>query len=422
MWPFGNVKKEAVFNPPTNGGIVPMCQSDAEFKAVAENFVSLLSSGGVNWAHNKYLLDFLEVPELNAVIQIKAKAFSNMNLQVVSKATGTPISNYENAVKVLRSPNYYQTQKEFLISTKINREVFGNEIINVLRPVGMPNSYKGIFSITPSLVEIEIPLTTQAPWQVYELDSTVKYYSTWNGQRSELNKDNLIHINDAPNKQQSDKWLWGTSKIASLQPNIQNIRAAYDSRNVMIKNRGALGILSNGAVDAMGSTIPHDAKEVDKLQKAARKYGVTQEQYQFIITNLNLKWQQMAIDMDKLKLFEECEEDRMRICDAYGVPPELLASPKGTTYENRKQANIDLYQNAIIPESLEWIGALNNFFDTENKSWVIVGSYDHLPVMQENLKERGNALVLVTNALSKAYQDGAISLPQYQSELKKYGI
>ena len=97
------------------------------------------------------------------------------------------------------------------------------------------------------------------------------------------------------------------------------------------------------------------------------------------------------MNVGDLKLFEETEADTRKICDAFGLPYELLSTEKGTTFDNKKEAKRQFYQDTIIPEADEWIQALNDFFQTKGKSWSIIGTFDHLPIFQENIKERAAA-------------------------------
>jgi hypothetical protein len=52
----------------------------------------------------------------------------------------------------------------------------------------------------------------------------------------------------------------------------------------------------------------------------------------------------------------------------------------------------------------------------------IVAEYLHLPIFQEDLKARGEAMTTLVNALSKALADQAIDVKMYQEELKKLGF
>lgn len=378
----------------------------------------------INWNNQNYLKDYLEVPEVSAVVGILVRAFANGRLRTISKSNGKDVVTTDAITKIIANPNWMQSQAEFVMQTKLFREIFGNEYIYLLTPVGLPNSIKAMTSLPPQIVSVENNNTSDTPYfKSTEKPKDTRYYYEWNGVKQEIDYlNNLIHINSNAANITPSNYIVGESSLASLQPAIQNIRSAYEARNVIITNRGALGILSNDSKDAVGSTKAMDPKAQKDLQDDFAKYGMSKSQWQVIITNMSLKWQQMSIDVAGLKLFEECEADTQRICDKYGVPYELLGASKGTTFANKNEANKLLYQNTIIPQAIEWVGALNDRFDTKNKSYEIAMTYDHLPVMQENLKERGASLTLTTNAMSKALADGAITIQQYQNELKKYGI
>jgi len=384
-------------------------------------FYPVTGESSIEWGEGKHLLDFLEVPEVNAVISWKIRAFSNMKISIISKTTGKEVTNQEKIVQVLRSPNYFQAQKEFLQQTKAFQEIFGNEFIYFLTPVGMPNSVKGMFTIPPQMVQVR--LIDKAPYfQQTSFNELNKITYTWQGKEVAFDPKSIIHINKAKANVTDTDWVLGESPMTALQAPIRNIRAAYEARNVLIENRGALGILSNAGTDGTGSMMPMQEEEKEELQKSFSRYGMTKKQWQVIITNLSLKWQQMAIDADKLKLFEETREDFVKICDGYGVNYELFGSQKGVTFANKLQAEKNTYQDTIIPEANEWIDALNRRFETANKTWFIQGSFDHLPLLQEDLKDRATTINTLVKALNEAVSGGLMTLEQAQAELKRLGV
>lgn len=393
-------------------------------------FYSLFGANALNWSGNRYLQDFLEVPEVNAIISLKVAAFSNGILRVVSRETGKEVTNQEDIVRILRTPNAYQSQTEFIQQTKFYKEVYGNEIQYFLYPVGMPGRVKGWFSISPEIVRIK---ENQAVPYFMTTENKAVYSYIWNGTQTPFPTDSILHINRAnisnigtssvaettvATSQYSN--LWGSPILASNQATVRNIRAAYEARNVLIENRGALGILSNGATDGTGTMLPLDKTMKETLQKEYRNYGMTKGQMQIIMTSLNLKWQQMSIDTDKLKLFEECVEDTKLLCLGFGVPYDLISV--GVTYDNKLRAERQFYQNTIIPEANEWTDALNRRFEAVGKSRMITMTYDHLPVFQENEKERAQAMAMMAGAIEKLIAQGVMSIPQAQAELAKFGI
>jgi len=394
-------------------------------------FYPLFGSSSIGWGGSNYLKDFLEVPELNGIISLKVGAFANGIIKIVSNQTGEEVSRNEPLVRALLNPNQYQSQREFLQQTKFYHEIYGNEILYFLTPVGMPLNVKGLFSISPDCIQITED-NSRPFFQNTEFRG--KYSYTWGGQTIDFPLDSIIHINrsnvsgrmvsvglsTSEVNQSSHSHLWGCPVQESLQPNIRNIRAAYEARNVLIENRGALGILSNAAEDSTGSVLPIDPKLKKELQEDYRKYGMMKGQQQIIMTSLKMRWDQMAIDADKLQLFQECEEDTKSICLGFGVPYELIAS--GQTYDNKLRAERQFYQNTIIPEANEWCDAINRRVEIAGKSWRVSISYDHLPVFQENVKERAQAMSLMSNAMEKLITIGVMTVQQAQVELQKFGI
>jgi hypothetical protein len=134
----------------------------------------------------------------------------------------------------------------------------------------------------------------------------------------------------------------------------------------LINRRGALGILSNNGKDVNG-TLPLDPEEKKALEEDFKRYGIRKEQVQMIITNAALSWQQMGYPTKELMLFEEIEDDIMRMCDTYSYPYRLLSSNQANSLGGTDAKVFDkrLYQAAIIPESESMYDQWNDFFDLE---------------------------------------------------------
>lgn len=375
-------------------------------------FYPLNSASSILWGKSEYLTNYLEIPEVAAVINMKARAFSNMKIEIVSKLTGEEVKNNDPLVRALRYPNYFQSQKEFLMQTKIFQEIYGNEFIYFLQPAGFSNNIKGIFTISPEHVLVDTSAQSTAYFLYDQMLDKVRYRVSWGGEEIlSISNDDLIHINSSNVRNTENNWLNGESPMVSLAMPIQNIRASYEARNVLIENRGALGILSNGANDVTGGAVPMDPKEKGILHEDLKKYGMSKSQRQFILTNLNLKWQQMTIDADKLQLHEENRESLTRICDVYGVPFELMGNQKGVTFDNKKAAEKQMYQNTIIPEALEWIDGLNRRFETKDKSWDMKVSFDHLPIFEEDSAQ----IKTKDDMWAGRYKNNLITLNQYNN-------
>jgi hypothetical protein len=395
---------------------------------------------GSNWWYRFYsskhdtfkVVDCLDsyekVSEVSAIINMKARAFSNMRLKEVDKDGNELQTNEGQAlIKLIQNPNWFQAGHEFLIQTKTFREIFGNEYIYKTAPLGFQPTIdrtKALFAIPGNIVKSKydnsVPyfLNASAPKVTYK----IKDESEWKDYDSSL----VIHFNDnrANIKSSTDKNLLdGTSKLELNSCVINNIKAAYESRGVILRQRGANGAWVTKSKDGIGAAMPMDPKEKEELQARLATYGTMSDQNQDIITNAELAWVQRGPNNPQnLGIFQEIEEDFNKLLDAYGVPSEIFVRTKGATYENQRQAEKGLYVRTIMPEANEWIGGVSSEFLPVGGPTSVVAEYFYLPIFQEDLKARGESLTQMTNALSKALADQAITIDQYKEELIKFGI
>jgi len=368
----------------------------------------------------KYIEYFNSIPELNAVINLKARCFSNGRLKTVNQKG----EEVDAMPEVLKAPNFFQDQKEFMRQSKIYHEIWGNEYLYGLFPVGFNwDRAKAIYTLPPNLITQEY--TENQPFWVWaEEPKGISYSYEMNGYKHAIDGSQILHMNDnnvSMTEPNASNVLRGESKLKGLRAALKNIHMAYESRGVILKYRGALGILSNQSTDGVGAGLPLEEKEIKDIQDKYSQYGGLDGQFQAIITSANLRWQQMSVNPDKLGLFQETEEDFNKILDAFGVPSEMFTRQKGATFENQNQARKSIYENTIIPEANEWCMGLNSKFFPDGKIKIVM-DYSHLPVFQEDIKLRSETINTMVNYLSRLRQDQQITDEEYREELFKMGV
>lgn len=374
------------------------------------------------WDDIKYLEAFNTIPELNAIINLLARCGSNGVYKVADKEGKEIEGHWLNLL--LKNPNWFQDQKEFISQTIIFHELYGNEYIYSLFPVGFkPERTKALFTLPPNLVCPEIEETQ--PFYTFSKQPRLKYIVDYDGKKIPLDPETIIHLNDNQvdiTKINQKDLLKGTSTLRALTPVINNIKMAYESRGIIIKYRGAQGILSPEAKDGIGQTIPMDEPEKEAIQKAYKGYGTLNGQHQLIITNVASRFQSMTLnEPKKLGLFDECKEDLYRMLDAFGLPPDLFARTEQSTYANRNDARKDVYENKVIPTANIRAAALNQRFLADDPGKVIV-DFSDLAILQEDLKVKAEGRNATVNYLSRLLQDQQITDEEYREELHKIGI
>lgn len=393
-------------------------------------FYSLGDSPSDFWgeqSYKKYLKYYIEVPELHALINYAARAESKVKIKVINRQSGEEVEDHPIAV-LLNQPNWMQSRVEFLMQSSIFRQITGNEYLYILRPIGMDDNYKALYTLPPQTVYV----TTQTEKFFLEsnIPKDVKYYFKSDPDKreyEELRSANILHLTDnrvnftidkhRENIKDRKNYLYGTSPLASVIPELETLRLIHEGRYSL--RDVAAGVISPDVKDVTGP-VNLKPEEKEELQRDAQKYSIAKKKFQHIFSKKGLRYNSLIPRIGDLQIYEETREAVQSLCANIGVPIEAVG--RDVTYENKKQADRMMYENVIIPRSNERIGALNKFFKTQEKGIEIIGSFEHLSIFQENMKERGQALNLMVTALDKALSSQAITLDEYQRELRKFGI
>ena len=385
------------------------------------------SSKSETYKQLDYLLAFEEIPEVNSVIGKLADFTSNGIFKVVNEKLEEQTEHPVN--RLLKNPNWFQAQKEFIQQTTIFHAIYGNEYVFSLTPFGFnfsPDKVKAIYTLPPNLIKAKYK--SDVPFFMHDKvpDALKYYYKKENGKYEEISASSIIHLNDnrvCIDKVNDEQMYQGSSRLKSLAPVINNIRMAYESRGMILKSRGANGAwVPEAAKDVVGpiALTPNEHKDLQDQFKM--NYGTLDGQSQFIVSNRPMKFVQAGLnEPEKLGLYKETQEGFYKIIDSYGLHPDVFSNEKGATFENQRQAEKGVYIRTVIPNSNEWAMAFNQKFLPDGKLKVIA-DYSHLPFFQEDLKLKADALNTIINALSRAFQDSAITIEEYKNELIKYGL
>jgi hypothetical protein len=363
---------------------------------------------------------------LKSLISKRSSAFNSGIIQVTNSNTGKEVKSGKASEirKLLKRPNILQTESQFMAQQNHYVDIFGYCPVLKVRPAGMPESISSIWNIPPWLFDIEY---TKKWLRQARIEGIYKsYFLNWEGERIEIPFKGLFFIFDNGIGTECDTNLTiPDSRLVGNDLIVYNIIAAYKARNTLITKRGAIGILSNEAEDASGA-IPMRAGEKEDLQKDFKKYGLVGQAYQIIVTDAQLKWQQMGFATKDLMLLEEVDAAIGHLCDTYGVPTILMATAKVGTYENQNQARKDFITNTIIPESANRMEQLSNGLIESDRDYeeggkqvylIITRDYSKLAVMQEDKVQAATARKTLNEALQIEYLKGLITKNDWREKL-----
>ncbi len=348
---------------------------------------------------------------LFSIINKKAQAHINGKVLICDKYGKEVDSEKVKKIKELMAqPNPLQNQQQFEAQQYIYCQLFGYCPVLQMKPIGFdkPEHTYQMWNIPASMLDIE---------EVFGLfynhiDKPFKSIRlTYGGEETELALEDIFFIKDfSPS---FSTMFVPESRIKPLSMEVNNIIGAYESRNVLINYRGALGILSNDAKDINGN-LPLKKGEKDEIQEDLLKYGLSKKQVKFIITSASVKWQQIGIPTKDLMLFEEIEDDIMRICDAYGYQYELLSSTKGVTFANKNEAKKILYQDTIIPESLSICEQHTKLFGLDKLGLKLTKDFSHIPALQEDDLKTAQSRKAKNEAFLIEFRNNVITLNRWR--------
>ena len=376
-----------------------------------------ISGGEVKWlgasSENDYRLILETCSPIAAIISRKADAFANGNIEILNRATQNYTrGQYKEWDRLIARPNPMQTKTDFLKQLYTYMMMRGYCYALPFYPEGYTDRPSAIWLLPPWLVTVSrinyqsILLTNQIPDRTITLNIS--------GTTRSFNESQLMLFRDSSGLV-DEYTLLPQSRLKSLQKQITNLIGGLDSRATLIQRRGAIGILSNDDQDE-GGNVPMKKQEKEELQADYRRYGMSGDAWQVIITNAKLKWQSMVIPTKDLMLMEEHEADVRDMCDRLNYPYELLSLAKGVTYANKEEAKKILYQDAIIPESIAIIEQLNEGLKTPDQNIEIVNSYDHVEALQDSVETTANGRKANNTALLIEYEAGCITLDDWRDE------
>lgn len=343
------------------------------------------------WIDMENLLQvYLMVPHLRAVIDRKAEMFSNGRFCVVNKK-GNEIEDHP-IIGILENPNCLQTQEKYLFQYSIFDDIYASTFQYKVAPkVGFDLSPRALWNLPPANMRV---IPTGQLWNETKIGGIISKFTMENGSVNgtirDFTTEDIIYTTSAIGAH----YITGESKLISLQKPLSNIVGALRTRNCIIFDRGAMGLLSHQSKDQMGG-IPLGETERKMVESQMRnEYGIQDGQMRTIITEASLSYQSMTFPTKELMLFEEIEDDFSIICGTYGMSRDIFPSVKGATFENAEQAIKQTYQNTIQPCADSYCKLIMQdpgFAPLFSRGHELQLNYDHLPVMKEDEKSEADA-------------------------------
>jgi len=354
--------------------------------------------GFVNYSD--YLKISLENPVLNTIISLRAKMYSQMAITHID-SNGKEIKNSE-VLKLLKQPNYFQSQEDFLFQQMWFLSCAGNNYVYQIKPLSTQLP-KSLYNLIPS--EIDFNDVNKIDKFVFKKDDNkaiqdrkIKY--TLDNTQYEIKLSELIPLYDLANGLKCNSWFSAPSRVQSIEKVLQNIEQNLTSKHKNLQF-SAKYIGTNKSTGMEAQIQPGDRKAIENVLNSK----------DVLTTNAAIEYKHLVSDMKRLYLDEQFADDANKCLLAFELNKGVLNYfAKDSTFENQNQGIINWIQNSIQGSADNTMNSLSSSFGLLEKGERLIASFDHLPIMQTLINEKIKSFTEFQNSLKIAIENQTLSL------------
>lgn len=349
----------------------------------------------ISW-YNFQIIDDSKTKEYKTIHkQLHRPAFLK-SADKIKKAAYQEQEDKSKLAQLINHPNEYQGQDTFLFGVALyyflcgevfiwlNRGKSDEELKNMDEAAISKLEVLEMFILPPQYMEI-IP----DPDNVY---GVLGYQLQVNGGYQKYRKAEIIHwkmFNPIWDGGVARSHLRGFAPLSAGLKILTQDQDATDASVAMYQNGGVKAIVFNKSLNKLTPTQETQLTDVidTKINNPKRKAAVAALQGDWGLLQVG----NTSVDM---QLLEGQELTLIKLCNLYGVPPELFI--KNNTYENKNQARKDLLTSLIIPACCSLRDEMNRvlipaFGNKRNQTLDI--DYGDIPELQQDLKYLVDSLV-----------------------------
>lgn len=321
--------------------------------------------------------------------------------------------------KLLAKPNPLQSWHQFRGQQVVYKKIFGFCPVLPIVPAGFegqPWMATSIVNLPPWLFEA-IPTRTNQTTAT-SIDEVVKEYKvTLLGKVITIKASDVLILEDSFMQDESTDFTLPLSRLVGLDMAVSNICAAMEADNVLLRKKGPLGFISHDAATKdQTSYLPMTKTQRRELQSALGRYGLSWDQYQYVISRVASKWVPMSYNVNELGTKETVVAGEKAICHRYRFP-YILYEETDTTYANGDNAAATVYQTNVIPNGQKDILKYAEFFKAGENGCKFDYCFDHVAALQEDKKMAAESRLTLIQSLEKEYDRDLMTLNEFREKM-----
>lgn len=305
-------------------------------------FYDVSSDSSKMWLLEKYN----KLSEISAIINKIAYYAAAVGHNLQDKQ-GNPITDRQ-ILDLFKQPNSLEDWQSYYKKIVIQRLLFGESFENAFGYTS-PSLKFELKALPPQYTAINISNYTD--FRLVDILNYVVKIPNKNTQN--IDKDLVLHIKDvSPNFDYKTTDVYGRSRLLSCVKNVQSIESGYNAKVGLFKH-GPRVIITGKTQGEFAAANIQTTEDVNQLQdRINNNYGLQENQYAVMITDIPLDVTTVSMDMGQLKVNENNIADFQSICRAYDIDSRVLSDVSSSTFTNVEMA-IDAFLNGSFKIFIE---------------------------------------------------------------------
>lgn len=316
--------------------------------------------------------------------------------------------------KLFSQPNPLQSWEQFRGQQIAYKKTFGFCPVLPIIPAGFkdPSATLVMMNLPPWLFKA-IPNTSANQYST-KIEEIVDYYEcTIFNKTIKLQPNQVFILEDSFWQDEQQSLLLPMSRLVGLDMAVSNVCAAMEADNVLLKKKGPLGFISHDAAtkDA-ASYIPMSKLAKKVLQRELANYGMSWNQFQYVVSRQAAKWNPMSFDVKQLGTKETVVAAEKAICHRFAFP-YVLYEETDTTYANGDNAAATVYATNVIPNNRKDLKKYEKFFNAAENNCTFYGNFENVEALQEDKLMEAQRANELSQTLEREWLNNMITKNQW---------
>ena len=300
---------------------------------------------------------------------------------------------------LINNPNYYQDKRLFLEQVFDYNSALGTNYTYIKRSNNYNLRDAKMYNLPGQHVEI---LMRDQTYNSKFYENEIIGYRLNYGNISDFDPESVVVFKNSTIKFDNGQYLFGISDIEVCNERSTSIKENVKLRVAVGQNSGAKQIISG----APGANFPMTGKSNIKLSRLFEKnYGFGKDQVKTMFVNQPIQVHDLMSKFTPSATIPVTKDDKEIIALVGRVPLPFVSNESGT-YNNRINAERELYTDCIIPKCDSFANTLTNGLGYDKRNIVVKPIIRNLSVLKSDKK-------IESDVSSKAWNDGVITKNQY---------